>query len=328
MELSALLLLALLLDLFLGDPRYPCHPVRVIGRWISVIGNWLRRIGFVGKGGGLLLVCVTLSWTLGWYLALHRLLHTLFPLVGFAFDLFLCYSLLALKDLTAHIQPVIRALDTGHLDDARNALAMTVGRDVQYLDRTGISRAAIETLTENLVDGFLSPLFWYVTGGCIAVAADWPPVMAAISLMLAFKVVSTLDSMVGYKTGPFLRFGWAGARLDDLANFIPARLSLLILLPAAWLSGLHAKGGLRVALKDRLNHESPNSAHAESFAAGALRVRLGGPTHYPEGLKMKPWLGECYADPGPKHIEKAIHLVYASAAVAMLGSLSILLLVW
>jgi len=327
LELSAIILSAYLLDQVLGDPRYPCHPVRIIGLTLSLSERALKTIGLNGKGGGILLVGMTLVCTLGPYIALHLFLTALSPIIGSGFDLFICYSLLAFKDLIVHIRPVITALTAGRIVAAREAVAMTVGRDVRCLDQEGVSRAAVETLTENFVDGFLSPLFWYVTGGSFAFLLRWSPVMPAICLMLAFKVASTLDSMVGYKTGPSPDFGWAGARFDDLANFIPARLSLVILLAAAWIVGLHARDGLKVALRDRLKHDSPNSAHPESFAAGALHVRLGGPTRYSEGLKIKPWLGEAYADPGPEHIRKAVDLLYRSAAIAMLGSLAALLIV-
>jgi len=327
LEFSAVILLAYILDLIFGDPRYPCHPVRIIGLGISLSGKALKALKLDGKGGGILLVCITAGCTLGAYIALRRFLEGLFPLIGLGLDLFICYSLLAFKDLIVHIEPVVRALETNDLAGAREAVAMTVGRDVRYLDREGVSRAAVETLAENFVDGFLSPLFWYVTGGLIASLLGWPPVIPAICLMLLFKVASTLDSMVGYKTGPFPAFGWAGARLDDLFNFVPARLSLVILPVAAWVVRLHAMDGLRVALRDRLKHESPNSAHAESFAAGALHIRLGGPTRYPDGLKTKPWLGEGLPDPGPQDIRKTVHLLSQSAAIAMLGSLAVILMV-
>lgn len=327
LEFSVIMGMAYVLDLILGDPRYLFHPVRIIGAAISITDKALKAIHLDGRGGGILLVGITVGFTLGGYIALGQFLNAVSPFVGFGFDLFIAYSLLAFKDLIVHIQPVIRALKAEDLDRAREAVAMTVGRDVQYLDRQGVSRAAVETLAENFVDGFLSPLFWYVTGGSAAHLLGWSPVMPAIGSMLLFKVASTLDSMVGYKTGPFPAFGWAGARLDDLLNFMPARLSLVILFMAAWVTRLHAVDGWKVALRDRLKHESPNSAHAESFAAGALHIRLGGPTRYPHGLKEKPWLGNGYPDPGPEEICKAIHLLNRAAAIAILGALTTALIV-
>lgn len=327
LELSVIILFAYILDLFFGDPRYPYHPVRIIGMAISLGGKILKTLKLDGKGGGTLLVCTTVGCTLGSYISVRVFLYSLFPLIALGLDLFICYSLLAFKDLVVHIGPVIRALETDDIAGARQAVAMTVGRDVRYLDEEGVSRAAVETLAENFVDGFLSPLFWYVMGGSVASLLEWRPVMLAVCLMLLFKVASTLDSMIGYKTGPFPAFGWAGARLDDLLNFIPARLSLVILAAAAWINGLHAADGLKVAMRDRLKHDSPNSAHAESFAAGALHVRLGGPTRYSDGLKAKPWLGNGYKDPNPQDIRKTVGLLNRSAAIAMLSSLAALLIV-
>ncbi len=326
LELSAVILIAYILDLLAGDPRYPCHPVRIIGLAISWCGKFLKAAGLDGRAGGILLVLMTEVSVLACYIAARLFLQGLFPLIGLAFDLFVCYSLLAFKDLIVHIRPVIRALEAGNLAAAKGAIAMTVGRDAQYLDKEGASRAAVETLAENFVDGFLSPLFWYVTGGALAFLVGWPPLMPAICTMLVFKVASTLDSMVGYKNKAFLAFGWAGARLDDLLNFIPARLSLVVLFVGAWVIRLHPKDGLKIALRDRLKHDSPNAAHAESFAAGALHIRLGGPTRYPDGIKIKPWLGDGYVDPVPEDIRKTVDLLNRSAGIAMLISLSTLLL--
>ena len=141
--------------------------------------------------------------------------------------------------------------------------------------------------------------------------------MTAAGFMMVFKVASTLDSMVGYKDSEFLEFGWAGAKLDDIMNFIPARLSLMVLFAGAWICRLKASEGIRVALKDRLKHDSPNAAHAESFVAGALAVRLGGPTLYPDGQKDKPWLGKGNPDPVPQHIRRTASLLTGSAWVAV-----------
>ena len=151
---------------------------------------------------------------------------------------------------------------------------MVVGRDVRFLDEKGVCRASVETLAENFVDGFLSPLFWCLMGAVLANLLGLSPIKTAMSFMLAFKVASTLDSMVGYKNPDYIDFGVAGARLDDIMNFIPARFSLIILFVGAGISGFHPVNGLKAAMGDRLKHESPNSAHAESFVAGALDIRL------------------------------------------------------
>ncbi len=317
---------AFLLDLLIGDPQYSYHPVRIIGRGVTLFSKRLRRIGLEGKWGGTLLVLILETLTLAVFILIHIVLRGLHPLCGLGFDLFICYSCLALRDLFIHIRPVIQSLEAGDLSRARDDIARVVGRDPRYLDREGVTRAAMETLAENFVDGFLSPLFWYAVGGVVALLAGYSPLMPALCLMLAFKVASTLDSMVGYKDQEYSEFGWAGARLDDLMNFLPARISLTILFLGAWVGGLNPMDGLRVALRDRLKHESPNAAHAESFTAGVFHLRLGGPTTYSYGHKIKPWLGDGDGVPGPVHIRKMTGLVNRSAWIALFGTMGALAL--
>jgi adenosylcobinamide-phosphate synthase len=177
------------------------------------------------------------------------------------------------------------------------------------------------------VDGFLSPLFWYCAGWVLCLLlgeedAAWP-----VAFMLLFKVASTLDSMVGYKNPRYLEFGWAGARLDDLMNFLPARLSLVFLAMGAGVSGMKALEGFRVARRDRLKHDSPNSAHAESFLAGALGIRLGGPTLYADGVKEKPWLGDGRMDSGPADIRRALALLRVTGWIVLIAVLGMILLI-
>ncbi len=303
------ILFGFLLDLLLGDPQYPLHPIRIMGRLICSSKRSLRRYGLGGKMGGVVLVLWVQGFFLTAYLTGNIVLQHLWGPLGVGFDLFVCYSCLALKDLINHIRPVVRALEAEDMRRAREAISRVVGRDVSQLDREGLSRAAVETLAENFVDGFLSPVFWYVTGGILASLFGLPPVKWALCFMLGFKVQSTLDSMVGYKNKEYADFGWAPARGDDLMNFIPARLSLLILWAGARFCGLDPSWGLRTALRDRLKHDSPNSAHAESFVAGALHVRLGGPYRDAEGERNKPWLGAGNPDPGPVHVRRTVFLL-------------------
>ena len=325
-DLVAIILLAFLLDLVLGDPRYRLHPIRLMGRCILIFTKILRHSGMDGRVGGILLVAMTQIVFLTGYLTAAFIFYRLNTLLGLLFDLFVCYSCLALKDLFCHTNRVLQALMADDLSEARARIAMVVGRDVRFLDKIGICRAAIETLGENYVDGFLSPLFWYVCGGIAATIMGLPQVTTAVMLMLAFKVTSTLDSMVGYKDPEFLKLGWAGAKLDDVMNFIPARLSLVILCIGAFICRTNPLAGIKTALRDRLKHDSPNSAHAESFVAGALHVQLGGPTVYPEGQKEKPWLGEGNLDPLPIHIRKTGLLLKCSAWVGVAISVSAIVL--
>ena len=323
-ELPAIIFLAFVVDSLVGDPRYRWHPIRMIGSTVACLVNVLKKLGLTGRAGGILLALTVTAISISVYLTLRLTLDYVHPALSISLDLFVCYSCIALKDLSDHIRPVIAALEKGDLTGARDAVSMVVGRDVNRLDETGIIRAAVETLAENFVDGFLSPLFWYVAGGVIAGLTGISPLPAAVCLMIVFKVARTLDSMVGYKNDEFFGIGWAGAKLDDLLNFIPARLALIILSVGAAVTGLDPVGGLKVAMRDRLKHDSPNSAHAESFVAGALGIRLGGPTIYAEGLKKKPWLGEGNPDPEIKHIRKTIVMIHASAWVSIIFSTLVL----
>ena len=325
-ELVFVLSAAFLLDLIIGDPRYRFHPIRVIGRGILYFEKFLRGVGLKGKTGGILLVFMIEAASLIGYLSLNFTLHYLHPLLALVFNLFVCYSALALKDLIQHIRPVINALKSKNLSEARKALAMVVGRDARHLDEKEISRASVETLAENFVDGFFSPVFWYLTGGILAFLSGLAPVPSAISLMLVFKIASTLDSIVGYKNSRYLQFGWAGARLDDLMNFVPARLSIIVLFTGSLICAPHPLKGLRTALRDRLKHESPNSAHAESFVAGVFQIRLGGSSVYSGEVKNKPWLGKENADPEVAHISKTKSLLIYSAWITISMSIFILLL--
>jgi adenosylcobinamide-phosphate synthase len=314
-EYVLILFIGFALDLTLGDPPYRLHPIRMIGNGIRMLEGFLRKCGFDGRAGGLVLCLIMEIVVLSVYIFLSNGLRVVHTFVGWAFDLFLFYSCLALRDLFHHIRPVIEALEQGNLPDARRAVAWVVGRDVTYLDMEGVIRAVIETLSENFVDGVLTPLFWFIIGGFIGYLLRFNPAISGVSLMLFAKVASTLDSMIGYKNPRYIRFGWAGAKLDDMIHFMPARVSFIILALGACLTGLEPLEGLRIGLRDRRKHDSPNAAHAESFVAGVLHVRLGGPTRYPEGIKEKPWLGEEYADPEIKHIRITERLVMASAWV-------------
>jgi len=317
---------AFLLDLLFGDPCYPLHPVRLMGHGISFAEKGLRRAGLDGRLGGILLVLSMETISVGAYLILDLLAGSISTIAALFLALFMCYSCLALRDLIAHVNRVIPVVETDDLAGAREAVAAVVGRDVQYLDKPGVCRAAIETLGENFVDGFLSPVFWYAVGAVIGYILGVSPATSGICCMIGFKVASTLDSMVGYKTREFLEFGWAGARLDDLLNFIPARISGPILMVGALIAGLHPLEGLMTFRQDRLKHDSPNAAHGESFLAGALHVKLGGPTIYRDGLKKKPWLGGIFQDPRPSDIAEAIFLIRASGWILVVLSSSLFLL--
>ena len=315
---AAILISALVLDLILGDPPFRFHPVRLIGSTISGLERLFLRLGWSGLGGGALLASSTIAVFLGLYLVVRSFLGRLHPFLTSVLDLYLAYSFLALKDLLNHATPVAQALARSDLTHARTALQKIVGRDTSNLDTEGVVRGAVESVAENFVDGVLSPMFWYTLLAVLSHVFGCPaPAAAGILTMLSFKVISTLDSMVGYRSNHYLLFGRPAARLDDLANFLPARLSLIILYIGAVFSGESAREGWKIALRDRRKHPSPNAGHPESFAAGALGIKLGGPSAYQEGVVDKPWLGSGDGQPDPSHIRRCCRLVYRSSWVSV-----------
>jgi adenosylcobinamide-phosphate synthase len=310
---AAILISALLLDLILGDPPFRFHPVRLIGASISAFDKIMQRLRWAGSVGGIILVTMTISLALGAYLILRQLIGGLHPFLALVLDLYLAYSFLALKDLLKHATPVAQALAISDLSQARTALQKIVGRDTSNLETEGVVRGAVESVAENFVDGVLSPMFWYTLFAVLSHLSGCPaPAAAGIVGMLGFKAISTLDSMVGYRRDHYLLFGRSSARLDDVANFLPARLSLIILYIGAFFSGESAREGWKIALRDRKKHPSPNAGHPESFVAGALGIRLGGPSVYPDGTVDKPWLGNGDVELGPEHIRRSCRLIYLS----------------
>ncbi len=316
---AAILFTAFILDLFLGDPPFLFHPVRLIGAAISAFEKLLLRLRWSGSGGGILLVTMTIVLAIGTYLILRQFIAELHTFLAAVLDLYLAYSCLALKDLCKHAEPIAETLARNDLTQARTELQKIVGRDTSNLDPEGVARGAVESVAENFVDGVLSPMFWYSLIALFSHLFGCPaPAAAGIVGMLAFKSISTLDSMVGYRSEHYLLFGRPAARLDDRANFLPARLSLIILSIGAVLSGEKAWAGWKISKRDRLQHLSPNAGHSESFVAGALGIRLGGPAVYQEEIVEKPWLGDGDEEVGPDHIRRCCRLIYRSSWVALI----------
>lgn len=313
--MASLLALAVALDLAIGDPEYRFHPVRLIGRSLEKVEHALRRIGADGYTGGIILFLL-LAWA--WVAAISMLLVSLSLIstwLGWAAELFFVYSFLALGDLLHHGHGIELAVERGDMEDARRRVSTLVGRDTAPMDGAACRRAAVESLSENLTDGFTSPLFWYVIGG--------------LPLLIVFKVVSTMDSMVGYKTPQYLRFGWCGARLDDAMNYVPARLTWLLIAAVAivWPRCSWRKA-LRIGYEQHAILPGPNSGWSEAAAAGAVERRLVGPIWLKGQLVTDTWLG----DPGDPELatredyETASGLVRASGIVAAAGSTLVLML--
>jgi len=311
------LAIALPIDLAIGDPVYRWHPIRLIGHGLRSIENLLRSFGADGYGGGVALFAVLTLVTLGVVTGAILLSLALSVWVAWFLHVFLLYSLLALGDLVHHVWRVERALTANDLNAARSAVGQLVDRDTDRMDAAACRRASIESLSENLTDGFISALFWYALLG--------------IPGLVLFKVVSTMDSMVGFKTPEYLRFGWCGARLDDVMNYLPARLTwLLIVLVAAVLPAYSTRKAFAIGLRQSTLFPSPNSGWSEAATAGAIQRRLVGPVWRRGQLVTDIWIG----DPGDpeaathEDVERATVLVIAAGLLAALLAGGALLLVW
>ncbi len=298
------------LDLLLGDPRRlaAMHPAVLMGRFIDAGERRLRaRFSQTPRGEFCAGLVLAVSLPLGTLLlswGLIVLLDRLWAPAGLLLRILWCWQALALKDLRVESLRVYTALTEQGLEPARRALSMIVGRDTEALDRAGVLRGAVETIAENFSDGVLSPLCYMLLGGA--------------PLALCFKAVSTMDSMIGYRSERYLYFGRAAARLDDAANFLPARLGALLLIAAAGLCGEDARSALRIWRRDRRRHRSPNAAQCESAMAGALGLRLSGPARYFGRMTEKPYIGDARREIEPGDILRAHRLLYAGSLLGLL----------
>jgi adenosylcobinamide-phosphate synthase len=297
---------AVLLDLALGDPVYRWHPVRLIGATLAAAESALRRSGATGYAGGILLFVALGAVWVGGVCGAVLLAARMSDLAGLLVHTFFLYSLLALGDLLRHVWRVERAVGSGDLPAARRAIGLLVGRDTEPMDAAACRRAALESLSENLTDGFVSPLFWYVVAG--------------LPGLVLFKVVSTMDSMVGYRSERYLRFGWCGARLDDVMNYVPARLTwLLIAALAAVIPQCSASKALTVGFRQHAVLPGPNSGWSEAAAAGALQRRLVGPIWVNGQLVTDRWLGDAADRPAATHedVVRGLTLVGVTGVAAV-----------
>jgi adenosylcobinamide-phosphate synthase len=309
-----LLAVAIALDFFLGDPVYRWHPIRLIGATLSWFENRLRAIGADGRVGGCFLFLALATLWAGGIALLVLAVHRLHPWTATALHLFLLYSMIALGDLLKHGREVDRTASRGDLTAARVAIGKLVGRDAERMDEWACRRAAIESLSENLVDGFVSPIFWYLLLGLPGI--------------VLFKVVSTMDSMVGYKTPRYLKFGWCGARLDDLMNLLPARLTwLLMALVAIFVPGASARKTLTVGWRQHHVVPGPNAGWSEAAIAGALQRRLIGPIWSKGKLVTELWLGELIDPPAGLADDYRRAEIIVCLTAATFATASILILV-
>jgi adenosylcobinamide-phosphate synthase len=273
-----LLLAAVALDLLIGDPEYRWHPVRLIGSALTRLEAWLRAVGLDGYGGGILLFVALGFIALAVLTIVLAAAAAISAAVAWLLHGLILYSLLALGDLIRHVRRIDAAVRNGDLARARAIVGTLVGRDTDRMDEGACRRAAVESLSENLTDGFISAVFWYA--------------LAGLPGLVLFKVVSTMDSMVGYKTPRYLRFGWCGARLDDVMNSLPARLTwIAIVALAAVLPSYSGRKAWRIGLAQHAILLGPNSGWSEAAAAGALQRRLVGPIWRDGALVTDCWIG-------------------------------------
>ncbi|MDD9302290.1 MAG: cobalamin biosynthesis protein CobD [Desulfobacter sp.] len=302
---------AFILDFLAGDLRNLPHPIVWMGNAISFFEprfrRWIRSPFWAGLVFALVLVFFTFAIA-GLVVYLGIRIH---PLAGTGIQVVMLYYCFSAQSLFRAAMDVARPLMAGDISRARMMVGYIVGRETRTLDREGIARAACETVAENFVDGFLSPLFFALVLG--------------VPGAMAYKMINTLDSMVGYKNKTYILFGRAAARIDDMANYIPARLSVLVISFSAALFGpLHGKTAFLTALFQGKNHKSPNAGFPEAAFAGAMQMRMGGPNIYHGRMVDKPYIGSEFKDPAPDRIQKACELMMISALVSVVAASLIL----
>ena len=299
--------LGFFIDLLIGDPRWLYHPVCIIGKGISAGEKLLRGIFPKTKAGeraaGCVLAAAVTVLSAAVPAVILLILYHLSWIAGFAVETFFCYQLLATKSLKQESGKVYKELKEGTLESSRKAVSMIVGRDTAALDEKGVTKAAVETVAENASDGVIAPLFYMMIGGAV-----WG---------FAYKAINTMDSMIGYKNEKYQYFGTAAARLDDGANFIPARISGLLMILASFLCGMNGRNAAAVYRRDRKKHASPNAAQTESVMAGALDIQLAGDAWYFGNLHKKPFIGDSNRPVEPEDIPRSHKILYATAILAL-----------
>ncbi len=307
------------IDLIVGDPHSIPHPVVLIGKLISTLEKALRKLfpktvkGENIAGGLLWLLVVAISTAVP--ALILWLGYRVTPWLGLALESMMCWQILATKSLKDESMKVHAALETGDIAKSRYAVSMIVGRDTAELDDAAVTRAAVETVAENTSDGIVAPLIFLAIGGA--------------PLGFFYKAVNTMDSMLGYVEEPYKNIGLVPAKMDDVMNFVPARLSALIMLVAGWFLKLDVKNGWKIFKRDRFNHASPNSAQTESVCAGLLGLRLAGDAYYHGVLHKKKYIGDALREIEHADIPRSCRLLYVTALLSLVlfGGLKFLALV-
>ena len=307
-------MIGFILDCIIGDPYNIPHPIKLIGRLVGGLEKLVRKRMKNLRMGGTLLGLTVIILSTAAPLALLIICYHFSLILGIAAESVLCCYMLAAKCLCKESMKVCRAAESGDTEAARRAVSMIVGRDTAVLDRDGIVRAAVETVAENTSDGVTAPLFYMGLGGAVGA--------------FFYKSVNTMDSMIGYKDKKYADIGRFAAKTDDVLNYIPSRLTALLIIVAAPVCRFDGKNAFRIWKRDRRNHASPNSAQTESSCAGALHLRLAGDAWYFGKLHKKPYIGDNDRPVEPQDIRRANSLMYAASVLMLIISAAARCIIW
>ena len=308
------LMIGFILDCIIGDPYNIPHPIKLIGRLVGGLEKLVRKRMKNLRMGGTLLGLTVIILSTAAPLALLIICYHFSLILGIGTESVLCCYMLAAKCLCKESMKVCRAAESGDTEAARRAVSMIVGRETAVLDRDGIVRAAVETVAENTSDGVTAPLFYMGLGGAVGA--------------FFYKSVNTMDSMIGYKDEKYADIGRFAAKTDDVLNYIPSRLTALLMIVAAPVCRLDGKNAFRIWKRDRRNHASPNSAQTESACAGALHLRLAGDAWYFGKLHKKPYIGDNDQPVEPQDIRRANRLMYAASVLMLIISAAARCIIW
>ena len=306
--LSLPLLFGFLIDCILGDPYSLPHPIRLIGSLIAGLEKLLRSRIKNERTAGTVLVITVLILSAGIPLALLMICYKINLILGIAAESIMCYYLVAARCLRNESMKVHDAFAENDTEKARQAVSMIVGRDTKCLDRDGIIRAAVETVAENTSDGVTAPMFYMALGGAVG--------------GFLYKAANTMDSMLGYTNDKYINFGRTAAKLDDVLNYIPSRLTALLMILSAYILRFDGKNAFRIWKRDRRKHASPNSAQTEAVCAGALDVRLAGDAYYFGELHKKPFIGDDIRPIENEDIRRTNRLMYMTSILMLILSLA------
>lgn len=302
------LLIGFGIDCILGDPHSLPHPIRAIGALITKLEGFIRSHFHNLKTGGIFLAATVLLVSSGLPLVILLICYRLHPAAGILAESLMCYYLMAPRCLKTESMKVCHALEAKDMDAAKTAVSMIVGRDTHSLSEPEIIRAAVETVAENTSDGVTAPILYMIFGA---------------PLGFFYKAANTMDSMIGYRNERYAELGYFAAKLDDVLNFIPSRISAIVMIATTALLRMDARRAFRIWRRDRRRHASPNSAQTEAVCAGALGIRLGGNAYYFGTLHQKDWIGDPIRPPETDDIRRANRLMYGTSVIVLLISAAV-----